>query len=214
MLDQIKELRKKHDDQKHLMKFHIELLAKAMKLIANYGWYISENIKMNEISECVKIADEGNEENLNNFFSKYYTKNMKENIKILSVRFPEREKIFKEGYKAHKSKLFHSSTLLWLTLCDSICDGELFKLRGNKKAIKKWLEKNKTPETYTKLLEVITEPNAIDAYTGDKQNYKSQLNRHGIMHGYDIDYGKKLNSLKAFSLLVFIKDMVNRHKRY
>jgi hypothetical protein len=195
------------------MELHRELFANALKMLANYGWYISDKMQMNQLTNLVKLASDEKEEDLNAFFLEYYTEHLSDNIISLGKRFPERKAMFEEAFNAHKNKFYHSSSLLWLTLCDGICEGRLFKLKGNKKEIRNWLEYNGTPKTYAKYLEVITEENAIDAFTGDKEKYKSQLNRHGIIHGYDINYGNEINSLKAFSLLVFIKDMVNRHKR-
>lgn len=213
MKDPLKNFSEIQKEFKQTMALHRELFAHALKLLANYGWYISDQLQMNQLTDIVKLANDEKEDEINMFFLSYYSENIAENINSLAVRFPERKEMFEEAFQAHKNKSYHSSTLLWLTFCDGICDGELFKLRGKKSAIKKWLEKNDTPVAYTKFLEVITEENAIDAFTGDKAKYKSQLNRHGIMHGYDINYGNKINSLKAFSLLVFLKDMVNRHKR-
>lgn len=213
MNNPLKKISDMQQEIKQAMSLHRELFANALKLLANYGWYISEKLQMNQLTNLVKLAHNDEEEDLNTFFLNYYSEHISENVSSLSVRFPERKELFEEAFSAHNKKLYHSSTLLWLTLCDGICEGELFKLKGNKRAIRKWLRDNDTTETYVKYLEVITEVNAIDAYTGDKVKYKSQLNRHGIVHGFDINYGNEINSLKAFSLLVFINDMVNRHKR-
>ncbi len=206
MSNQIAELEQTMSDSR-------ELFSDALKMLANYGWYISDELPIGQLLVLVKHISNDKEEDLDAFFLNYYSKNISSNVNHLSIRFPERKNMFEEALIAHNKKLYHSSTLLWLTLCDGICEGELFKLKGNKRAIRKWLEDNDTPKKYMEWLEVITEVSAIDVYTGDKANYKSQLNRHGIVHGYDINYGNKVNSLKAFSLLVFIKDMVNRHKR-
>jgi len=211
--DRLKKFNEMQVDFKQTISLHRELLANALKMLANYGWYISEKLQMNQLTDLVKLAHNDEEGDLNTFFLECYSEHISDNVNSLTIRFPERKEMFEEAFKAHKNKLYNASTLLWLTLCDGICEGELFKLKGNKRAIRKCLEDNDTPDTYAKYLEVITEVNAIDAYTGDKAKYKSQLNRHGIVHGYDINYGNEINSLKAFSLLVFIKDMVNRHKR-
>jgi hypothetical protein len=108
--------------------------------------------------------------------------------------------------------MFHSSILICLTLADGICNGQLFMIKKDKIRMKKFLEENETPEILSKFLSVITEINAIDAHTTQIENYGSNFNRHGIIHGYDLNYGTEINSLKALSLLTFVNDMVNRHK--
>lgn len=213
MNNPLKKFNEIQEEFEQTRSLHGELFANALKMLANYGWYVSEKLQMNQLTGLVNLAHNEEEEYLDTFFLEYYSEHISDNVNSLKIRFPERKEMFEEAFKAHNNKLYHSSTLLWLTLCDGICEGEFFKLKGNKRAIRKWLKDNDTPDTYGKYLEVITEVNAIDAYTGDKAKYKSQLNRHGIVHGYDINYGNEINSLKAFSLLVFIKDMVNRHKR-
>ena len=199
-------------DINQAMSKHKELYAQALKLLANYGWYISEKLEVIQTIKLVKLCIDDKDFELNTFFIKYYSECISNNVNSLSEKFPDRKIMFEEALKAHNNKLYHCSTLLWITLCDGLCEGELFKLKGDKKAINKWLTDNQTPIGYLKFIEVITKVNAIDAYTGNKINYKSQLNRHGIVHGFDINYGSEINSLKAFSLLVFIKDIVTRHK--
>jgi hypothetical protein len=212
-MENILKIIKQNEEQKKTLEFHRELFSLTLKLLANYGWYISEDLKMNELTSMYRNAYEENVKELDNFFIQFYNDSLEKNTTSLSIRFKDRKIMFQEALSAHKNKYYHCSTLLWLTLCDSLCEGELFKLKGEKKAIKNFLQKNGTDEIHSKYLEVLTEVNAIDVFTGNKSNYISQLNRHGIVHGYDINYGTEVNSLKAFSLLVFIKDMVNRHKR-
>jgi len=213
MYKEIKDFKKlvsAYMEKRHL---HNQMLANAFKIIANYGWYISEDIPMDKITVLYGFAFEEKEEDINVFFQKFYMENLEKNIEKLQNRHSSRSHLILEAYESYKNRCYHASILLSLTIADGICSGELFKIKKNKTSIKKFLENNKTPETLSIFLGVLTEVNSIDVYYPFKSKFKSQLNRHGIIHGYDIEYGSELNSLKAFSLLIFVNDMINRHKR-
>lgn len=198
------------DKSKLINSDHQDLFSRALILIANYSWYVSKDMRINEIVKLFKFAFEKNEVELNAYFLDYFSINMLDNINELSIKYPERSKMFHEAYNAHNKGLYHCSTLLWLTLSDGICNGKFFKIRKNKKALKLWLNQIGTPDSLIKILKVISQENAIDVFSDNTAQYPSQLNRHVIIHGFDSNYGNEINSLKAFSLLVFLKDMINR----
>lgn len=199
------------DFQKGNEKLHLGL-SKCIKQFAKYGWYISAEIELIDTFELAKKLNKGDIESLDKFLSNHFSKNIKQIIKDKIKRFPERAAILQQARTAHKLKLYYASTILFLTQADGICSGELFKTRNEKKALKKYLQTNGTPGFLTTFLSAITEESAIDVYHPDKKKYKSDLNRHGVMHGFDFDYGTELNSLKALSLLCFVTDFINRHK--
>lgn len=189
------------------------LLSANLVKLSQLGWYIDENISLLQIIEMGKLADQNRIVSINNFFKNYYTNRINEIIEKQIANFSERAPIIEEARKAHDSKLFFSSTSLFLSQSDGICNGELFKTRKDKISIKEFLsEKYSSFSTMLKLLEVITQESAIDVYHPHKSKYSSTLNRHGVFHGYDINYGTELNSLKALSLFSFITSVATRYK--
>ncbi len=87
----------------------------------------------------------------------------------------------------------------------------MFKTKNSKKAIKKFIEENNSSDKTSKTLSPILKESAIDIYHPKKEKFNSDLNRHGVVHGYDTDFGSESNSLKAFSLLCYIKDFIDRY---
>lgn len=64
---------------------------------------------------------------------------------------------------------------------------------------------------YIKAFEkAITEVSAIDTPHSKMSEFPSSLNRHGVLHGLDFDYGTRINSLKALSLLAFVGDFFSK----
>lgn len=97
--------------------------------------------------------------------------------------------------------MFHSSTILFLSQADGICDSIIFT--GSK--IKKIKDKKKVHP----IVKIVSESNPLTDHYNPKtknSNYFSDLNRHGVIHGISSDYGNELNSLKALSLVCFVSD--------
>ena len=77
----------------------------------------------------------------------------------------------------------------------------MFRISKGKKEINDLLKTNNHADLISAVLGKIS---AIDAWSGNKSNYFSDLNRHEVMHGLNHEYGKEINSLKALSLLSFV----------
>ena len=115
-----------------------------------------------------------------------------------------KKNLISEAFKAHKNKMYYSSTILFLSQVDGIGEGKIFR---GKKALKEYLSKGKHFDLFDNVLQ---EETAINVDTRkSKTNYFSDLNRHGVMHGLHFNYGNEKNSLKALSLLCFISDSIN-----
>ncbi len=183
-----------------------------LTILAQNGWYIEEQSAIIKTIELIKMIQIGETEKVDLFFKDYYTKKSKSILKRQIELYPNRAEIIAEAYRAHKLKMYYASTSLFLSQADGICKGELFKTRRQKEALKEFLSSNYPTKSVPHMLKVLTKENAIDVYHPEKSKFTSQLNRHGVFHGYDTDYGNELNSLKAMSLLAFVTGFVERYK--
>lgn len=197
------------------MKSGLKLLAENMhpslRKLANYGWYISGDLLPGDVLVLASELERGNVKAVDNYFQRLYDKEAKNLIANLKRDYPERSKLLAEAFKAHKNRMYFASTSLFLSIADGFCQGILFKSKNGKKPKLDDQFSNRSP--LEEIIAVITEVNAIDEAHRKKNNYQSGLNRHGVMHGLDLDYGTKLNSLKALSLLIFITDFFVKPKR-
>ena len=181
-----------------------------LSILADNGWYIDEQMPMSIALEGMKHVSNNEIKKLDKLFCDYYTESAKEILKYQVFRYTDREKILTEAYKAHDKRMYFASIALFLSQADGICKGELFKTRKDKAAIKAYM-KELYPSKVPNFLQVITTESAIDVYFPQRDKYKSELNRHGVFHGYDVEYGNKTNSLKAMSLLAFITGFFGRY---
>jgi hypothetical protein len=193
--DPFKDLRAQWGNFRNKMLENERILKPYYLKLANHGWYPAPNIIHRDLIETFVLLK--NDGNIDPYFVKFYSDHLKNYEETLIKNYPKREKIIKEGFIAHNSKLYFSSTLIFLTQVDGIFEGEYFK-RKTKRLNSK--EINKTIYSMIKGLTSVD----ISTTNIDDKIHKSKLNRHGIMHGIFFDYGSKLNSLKALSLLVFV----------
>jgi hypothetical protein len=186
-----------------------EQLPPSLRTLASHGWYVSAN---SGITDSIKLAAEiskGNINKVNKQLQEFYQADAKRIISHLRKTFPERKKLFDEALKAHQRKMYFASTSLFLSLADGLCNGSLFITKNNKASLKKYLANKTYLEDF---LKVISEVSAIDTAHYKKNSFPSNLNRHGVLHGLDFDYGTRLNSLKALSLLAFVGDFLVKQK--
>lgn len=185
-----------HDKTKNALKISDEYTY----LLSNYGWYISAEMSWKSVFDIFVALKNDNISFVNEQIISYYTRNIESIETTLIQKYPKRKSILLEAFKAHKMKMFFSSTILFISLTDGICDGKLFR---GKNALNSFFTENNVSN---RIKEVLDKESAINVDTRkiDKSNYFSELNRHGVVHGLHTDFGNEINSLKALSMLCFI----------
>ncbi len=171
------------------------------RVFAKYGWYIPRFIEMKIAFHILELFEEEKTEEANKILIKYFKQNLKEIQADLIRLHPDRANIINEAFLAHKKRLYFSSTILFLSQADGICDSIIFTESKLKKL------KNKKGSHH--IVNVLLESNSLTSYYNPitkNSNFFSDLNRHGVVHGVSNDYGTELNSLKALSLLSCVDD--------
>ncbi len=183
-----------------------ERLPDSLKTLSDYGWYISGNSPITDSIELAKELKSGRIDKVDKHLIDFYEGEFNDTIERVLKSYPERSKIVNEAKAAHRKGMYFASTSLFLSTADGILGGKLFMIRGEKQPLKTFLKSSGHLVSFS---EVITQVSAIDAFWGGDEKYPSSFNRHGVMHGYDYDYGIKINSLKALSLLAFVTDLID-----
>jgi hypothetical protein len=187
-----------------------ELSNDGLLKLANYGWYVDADISLGYINGLLEKAIHKDQKYLDDFFSQYYKTYMEEKTSIISKKQDNRSKIIEEAVYCHQVGMYYASTTLFLTQADGICRGLLFQNRKNKNALKKYISENKGGSFFSILMIAIENTNTIDSFYSKVNKSDNQLNRHGVMHGLETDFGSEINSLKAFSILAFVSDFIDR----
>ena len=177
------------------------------RILLNYGWYISAKMQLKEISKVIELIKLEKIEVAENILITFFKENLEKIEEQLITKHSERKNIINEAFKAHKTKMYYSSTILFLSQGDGIIDGKIFHNRQN---LEKHLDKSKNPN-FVKILKEDSSLN-VPSIKINKSKYFSKLNRHAVMHGESLDYGTEKNSLKALSLCCFVSDWYNRYE--
>lgn len=194
----------------------------AIQILRKYKWIITPSLPLTFIYEVVKIGKkEGNQrKEINRLFIEYFSSKNFENLEnlvnsweIIEI-FKPRMKIFRDCVavmKNAKSK-YNPSNIVLPTLIAQI-DGiriEFMNQNGlsfqtPNKVWKEWF-KNLTSDQ--KLLDLANEIflNILfqESHPGKPLKIPFMLNRHKIMHGEYIRYGKITHTIRAFLILDFL----------
>lgn len=174
-------------------------------LLSKYGWYISAEMSWKLVYDVFQAVNHDDVKYINKRVKEYYIENLEIKQEVLVRKFPERKGIISEAFQAHRKKMYFSSTALFLTQTDGLCQGRLFR---NKKARELLTNEKQRRSIFNAVLAKESAIN-IDTRKEDKSEYKSDLNRHAVLHGFDTKYSSEINSLKALSILCFVSDYID-----
>lgn len=186
-------------------------------LIAQHGWFIDLDSELNFASIVAHRIQEEKVDKANEILVDYYKTNFGRIFKTLIKRHCNRKEILESIRKSYEESNHVLLIPAVLTQVDGIC----FDFTK-----KKFFIKEKSKGKYKFLPEVLVEleksaGNFLALYLSPLQNqtpimarqqdiykFPCKLNRHEILHGISTNYGTEINSLKAFSLLKYVSDLL------
>jgi len=175
------------------------------RIFSGFGWYIPFELMFKDISILVEQFENNKIDKADKFLTKHFKKDFKIIKNSLINSFPERKNILMEAFNAHSKKMFFSSTILFLSQADGITKNKIFIGNNFKKLIK---ENKEHP-----LVNLFKEKNPLTIHfnkKGSNSTNSDYLNRHGVMHGLQHNYGTEQNSFKALSFLWFVSNFRNK----
>lgn len=184
-------------------------------LLAKNGWYTNWDSPF-DLSKQLIDALEGNTSSLDVVMVKHLTEDWDKITSRILKNYPQREKILKSAFKLHIDENYIAAIPLFLSQCDGIVFKDFNHSLFDKKKIKDTLEKKMVNGNFERdgVLDIYYEALRVkNAFSVFSENADKQLgpNRNGIMHGLEnhLDYGTRINSFKAFSLLAYLDSMFN-----
>lgn len=178
--------------------------------LADYGWYLPiDDTTPNELIFLGKTFERGDIDFVDKFLSDFVGDNLERIKKKLIERFPSRARIFEQAFGAHQDEKYYITVPVFLAQADGIFaqeKGALFGTNNSKPKSFKWTE-NLTPESVDWILAAPLR-NTVGFNRSNRDKTKKIYSRHDIVHGIQYDYGTKLYSLKAISLLNYLSDFV------
>ncbi|WP_418185595.1 hypothetical protein ACNSOS_01005 [Aliarcobacter vitoriensis] len=190
-----------------------EKLKSSIMILANEGWFVSNDISLQLLLEINhKQIDEIEEELI-----LYYEEKLDLIQAKLIETFPNRASILSNAFDAHKNEMYELSVPVFLIQADGICldliNRNFFGKRDNEKYFEDYIKSNVSGAITEEFLRPLKEK--IPLVQNEKQRSENfnKLNRHLILHGGCTDYANKINSLKSISFISYLFDNLSKQKR-
>lgn len=179
------------------------------------GWRAFDDMSLNAIEEALQIESESGLEIAEQFLEKYHSETLEFFLKRFWVLplIKDRQRLIALAFEDHKAGRYHASIPIILTQIDGVC----FDLVG-----KSFYETGKKKTRHLLAVETIVgDPSDLAqlATLLNERRPKTTNNptdlpyRNGVLHGRDLGYATRRNSIKAFVYLVVLRTWMQKVER-
>jgi len=186
-------------------------LRKALLLLGQHGWYLHPDMPMPFIWQLRDMIVRGDIDEAERWMCEYFEAKLDRIEENLVSRFPLRAPIIHAAFSAHRNEEYVLSIPVLFAQTDGICNEVVGQY-----LFMKTREKPKRPQTavYVEalaadaflcaLLSPLAQTLPVNAPTWELSRDSGALNRHAVVHGTALDYGTRINGLKAVSLINYV----------
>ncbi|WP_319558243.1 hypothetical protein [Thiomicrorhabdus sp.] len=193
-------------------------IQEALLLLAQHGWYLDFNMPLPSLWEIKKAISSGEVEEVEEALVEYFESQLDEVEKSFGAKFPHRSHIISSAIKAHRNGEYFLSIPVFLAQTDGICkevvDQYLFMKKDRKPRTAIYVEQVAADTYKAALLSPLAASTPISASEHEREEGFNLLNRHMVLHGESLDYGSKVNSLKAISLINYVSQALETDADY
>src|ERR1039458_2305768 len=197
----------------------------AMVLASSKGWFFGWHESLPELMALIEKLVVTEITDVDELMGQYYRNNLQPFADEVVQKYPQRASIIKAAVNAHCT-FDPGGYFLSIPVFIAQADGLLTEITGVESAMMKTCnkplelqasralrDKLGTDHKSLDLIYPILMLHEMDFMKSASEREKSAqssgrsftaLNRHQVMHGESFDYGTEINSLKAFSFLVFV----------
>lgn len=183
-------------------------IQEALLLLGENGWYLDLEMSLLALWHLREILDEGNLLKAEKILIKYFENRLPEIEKSILKKFPRRKHLLKAAFNVHRRKEYCLSIPLFLAQTDGICKETigkyLFRKLNGKPRTAIYVDQIANDTVMAAFLSPLTKTLPINASEKERPINFNGLNRHMVLHGESLDYGTKVNSLKAISLVNYV----------
>jgi len=185
----------------------------ALLRLAEFGWFIDPEMPLSQAFGLDRAVSQGDLDAAERELVEYYEVNLDTIRTRLSKRCPSRAHLFEAAFKAHLNEDFVLSIPVFLAQADGICKERIdfcfFRTRHGRPATAEYVD-GIPAESYTAAaLSPLTQKFELHTESKPETDAPGEFKRHAIMHGNSTDYGTKVNSLKAISLLSYVESVLD-----
>jgi hypothetical protein len=185
----------------------------ALLVLGAHGWYLDLDMPIPSLWELRDALVEGNTIEAGNALTKYFENRIDDIEKSIINKFPHRKELLSSAFSAHRRGEYGLSIPVFLAQTDGICKDVtkqyFFRTHKGKPQTAQFVEEIAADTLRAALLSPLAEDLPIAAPESKRSAGWNELNRHMVMHGESLDYGNKVNGLKAISLINYVAHVLN-----
>ena len=192
-----------------LGSYPVEVQVKLLALMQS-GWAVDPDRPI----LFVRLAqgEFGEEQTAETWIAGHFEARLDEIQSALADRHPERAAIISNAFDAHRRGLYTLSVPVFLAQADGIVGDryerkQLFS-KSKRSGLASQLDEMEPGQISTMWAEILSGSAEVSLNVRDLPDDFSGLNRHSILHGYDLKYGVRENSLKAVSILYMASHLI------
>ena len=177
-------------------------------ILAARGWYVLPQMPLTfYLLEPQTVKDAPN---VDDVIGQFIEEHIDETEADLILEFPNRAAILREAFACHREEKYAASITVLLTQADGIVIDLLGKPFFSKERdssdpqTRKVIEELQLDVYRKMMLEPLITRGGMSANRQELDQYPESLHRHQILHGIDLTYPTKLNSLKVISLVGYL----------
>jgi len=180
-------------------------------MLGNHGWFFDFEMSLPGLWNLQKALSEGNVEGVENALIEYFSERLDKIENLIIGRYPHREKIIRSAFGAHKREEYELSVPVLLAQADGICcevtKCNFFRSKNKKPRTAIYVEQIASDTYQSAILQPLAQQLPINLSEDKRDKDFNELNRHMVLHGESLDYGTKVNSLKAISLINYVAQL-------
>lgn len=187
----------------------------SLKILANDGWYLPFDVTPNIVLEASGLWQSGQEEKANQLLINFFDEEIEFIKRELLSRFPHRANPITEAIDAHQQKKFYLSIPVFFSQAEGVCEEltgkRFFSSKDGRPLTRSWAEEFNSDSILSLFTEPLKEIGVVRL--NQRGRVPIGINRHDVLHGSSVDYGKEINSYKALSLLWYFGDAIYAMKQ-
>jgi hypothetical protein len=193
---------------------------------ADKGWYfLCGDLTPRAIDDIVRMIDNKQDEDLEESIRDFARLQVDKILQKVKTDWPHRFHILNDAFEAHKQRLYTLSIPCLLAQADGMSYeilgvsffGKNSGVPKTKKALEEFSEKNGKNVFFTGITDLLLDPlrmvSSVSVNTEDRNEKRKQdpsygpLNRHGALHGADVDYATEPNGLRTIMIIGYLADV-------
>lgn len=186
-----------------------EKYRKALQRLGEEGWFLDPEMPALQLREIECLFDEHPDE-IAEGLSDFFRTRLDDIERVLVDSYPCRGHLLQQAFEAHREEKYGLSIPVFLTQADGIFwektpgRKNLFISEQRKRTYKEYV--SQIADSYIwAYLHPLSSTLPLWMTPNERGDSFVELNRHQVLHGESVDYGTEQNSLKAISLLSYLR---------